>query len=142
MLEIAVVAIVVVLFGFFMLMPRKSAMGSKQKEIAPAQYQTDFVQAKRSHLLLDVRTPEEFAGGHIAGARNIALQALPKRLAEVPRDRPVVIYCRSGNRSGQAMRLLQQAGYDDLYDLGGIMQWNAQGQPTQRQPSNIASRAA
>jgi rhodanese-related sulfurtransferase len=131
MLGITVFAVVVVLVGFFLLMSRKSAMSTMQQEIAPAQYLADFVQAGRKHLLLDVRTPEEFAGGHIAGARNIALQALPKRLAEVPRDRPVVIYCRSGNRSKQAMRLMKQAGYSDLYDLGGIMQWSAQGQPLQ-----------
>jgi rhodanese-related sulfurtransferase len=77
-----------------------------------------------------VRTPAEFASGHIAGARNIAVQVLPQRLSEIPKDKPVVIYCRSGNRSKQAMRYLSQAGYNDLYDLGGIMAWQAQGLPT------------
>lgn len=75
-------------------------------------------------LLLDVRTREEFAERHLPGAVNIPVQELDKRMAEVgAKDKPVVIYCRSGRRSAQAATMLQKAGYQKLLDLGGIDNW-------------------
>ena len=53
------------------------------------------------------------------------------RLSEVPQDKPVVLYCRSGNRSGQAAQILEQAGYTQIYDLGGIVAWAEQGYPVE-----------
>ncbi len=97
--------------------------------ISPQQYKADF--AGTPHLLLDVRTPEEFAGGHIAGAVNISLQTLPQRLETLPKDQPIVLYCRSGNRSNQAAQIMARAGFTQLYDLGGIIDWRAQGYPVQ-----------
>ena len=72
-------------------------------------------------FLLDVRTPEEFTAGHIEGATNIPLDQLGGRLGDVPSG-AVVVYCRSGNRSGQAATLLCDAGYD-VYDLGPMTAW-------------------
>ena len=69
-------------------------------------------------LLLDVRTPPEFAGGHIPGARNIPLDDLRRRLAEVPKGRPVVAYCQVGQRGYLATRILMQHGYA-VSNLGG-----------------------
>lgn len=97
-------------------------------KISPADYQSKFG-AGSEHLLLDVRTPEEFATGHIHGAVNIPVQSLPDRLNEVPRDEPIVVYCHSGNRSGQAALFLDQSGYTQIYDLGGINTWEKQGYP-------------
>ena len=75
-------------------------------------------------LLVDVRTTEEFAVGHIAGALNIPVQGLEKRMRELdPKDRPIVLYCRSGNRSARALRLLQEAGFSHVYDLGAQSRW-------------------
>ncbi len=99
-------------------------------KIAPADYQTQFG-VGAEHLLVDVRTPEEFASGHIAGAVNIPVDELAQRLSEVPQDKPVVLYCRSGNRSGQAAQMLDQAGYTQIYDLGGIVAWAEQGFPVE-----------
>jgi phage shock protein E len=99
--------------------------------IGPHEYQAQFAEAGRSHLLLDVRTPEEFAGGHIPGSVNISLQTLAQRLDEIPRNQPVVIYCRVGNRSAEAAEILQTAGYREVYDLGGIVGWAARGYPVQ-----------
>ena len=71
-------------------------------------------------LLLDVRTPGEFAGGHIEGALNIPVQELGTRVSEVgPTSRPVVVYCRSGGRSCAAAGILSQAGYE-VVDVGGM----------------------
>lgn len=108
--------------------PEGTRIATHQR-INPAQYQATFVQPHKSHLLVDVRTPEEFAGGHIPGAINISLQSLPQRMKELPQDQPIVVYCRSGSRSATATQLLTRAGYTDLYDLGGIIAWNAQRLP-------------
>lgn len=99
-------------------------------KIAPADYQSKFG-AGSDHILIDVRTPEEFASGHIPGSVNIPVDSLGQRLSEVPQDKPVVLYCRSGNRSNQAAQILDQAGYTQIYDLGGIVTWQQQGYPVQ-----------
>lgn len=99
--------------------------------IGPQQYQSEFAEAGTPHLLVDVRTPQEFNSGYIEGAVNIPLQNLTQRLDEIPADQPVVLYCRSGNRSSTAARMLTNAGYDQVYDLGGVIDWQAQGLPLQ-----------
>ncbi len=74
--------------------------------------------------LLDVRTPGEFAGGHLPGAVNIPLGELSKRTSEVGGpESAVVVYCLSGMRSGQAARLLKQAGFRQVADLGAMSRW-------------------
>lgn len=99
------------------------------ESIRPQEYQERFVTGKEKHILLDVRTSEEVRGGKIPGAKHIALQVLEQRLSDLPKDRPIVIYCRSGNRSRTAADVLVRAGYTQLYDLGGIMQWQMAGLP-------------
>src|SRR5574338_605113 len=79
--------------------------------------------------MLDVRQPEELAEklGHIAGAQCIPLNQLKDRLAEVPRDRPVVSVCHAGMRSGQATVILRQAGFPRVANLrGGMLLWQQQ----------------
>jgi phage shock protein E len=71
-------------------------------------------------VIIDVRTPEEFRDGAYPGARNIPVGNLGARLAEIPRDRPLVLYCASGARSGSAARALKQAGYLDVINAGGL----------------------
>jgi phage shock protein E len=70
--------------------------------------------------IVDVRTPREFQGGAYPGAVNIPLQVLGARLRELPKNRPVVVYCASGMRSASAARLLRRAGYDDVVNAGGL----------------------
>lgn len=71
-------------------------------------------------LLLDVRTPGEYAAGHVDGAVNIPVQELGARIREVgPTSRKVVVYCRSGARSASATGMLRVAGYD-VTDVGGM----------------------
>jgi len=83
----------------------------------------------QTHVLIDVRTPEEFASGHIQGAIDIPVEELSDRLSEVPHDIPIVVYCRTGNRSATAAQILVKAGYVPVYDLGGIQSWIAAGYP-------------
>lgn len=73
--------------------------------------------------LLDVRSDGEWAEGHLEGAVLIPIDQLAGRLAEIPRDRPVVVYCRSGSRSARGTALLREAGYD-ARDLGGMREWD------------------
>ena len=74
-------------------------------------------------LLLDVRTPAEFRDRHLDGAVNIPVQELAGRVRELgAKERPIVVYCRSGARSASAATLMKNAGYE-VVDIGGIGNW-------------------
>jgi phage shock protein E len=76
-------------------------------------------------MILDVRTPAEYASGHIDNAVNIPVQQLPQRLHELgDLHAPIIIYCRSGARSAQASSILKAAGYDNLHDIGPMSAWS------------------
>jgi rhodanese-related sulfurtransferase len=83
-------------------------------------------------LVLDVRSPEEFAQGHVPGAVNIPQDQVALRLAEVPKDKDVVMYCRSGRRTALAAEVLSANGYTRLSHLEGDMNaWMEKGRPIQ-----------
>ncbi len=73
-------------------------------------------------VVIDVRTPAEFAEGHLEGAVNIDLQsgAFEQQVGELPADGSYVVYCRSGNRSAQAKGIMQQLGFAEVVDAGGL----------------------
>jgi len=74
--------------------------------------------------LVDVRTPAEYSGGHIDGAVNIPLNQVESRIADFgERSSPIVLYCRSGARSGKALQILQSKGFTQVHNLGGIGNW-------------------
>jgi rhodanese-related sulfurtransferase len=75
---------------------------------------------ERTPLLLDVRTPKEFAAGHIPGATNIPVDELRSRLGELPRDRPITAYCQVGQRGYLAVRILRQTGFQAANLAGGF----------------------
>lgn len=80
--------------------------------------------------VLDVRTPAEFAAGHLPGAVNIDIEggAFSEQIADLPKDGEYFVYCRSGNRSGVATDEMADAGFTKLYDLqGGVGAWQAAG---------------
>ncbi len=68
--------------------------------------------------LVDVRSPQEFNAGALPGAVNIPLQSLPENTHVIDRDKGVVLYCASGQRSEMAKRFLQQSGYRNVHNLG------------------------
>jgi len=103
--------------------------------LSPADYKRDYVDQNVAHQLIDVRTPAEFAEGHLAGALNVPLQDLARQLGKIKRNQPVMLYCRSGNRSGMALQQLRSAGYADLYNLGGFGELAAQGLPVKQRPA-------
>lgn len=76
--------------------------------------------------IIDVRTPEEYADGHLSGSTMIDFYEadFADRIAGLDRDTPYLIYCRSGNRSGQTRELMEELGFTDVRDLdGGIVAW-------------------
>lgn len=108
---IGIVAVLVV--GYFLFMRGGDVTGSEARRLVEG-----------GARLIDVRTRDEFAAGHIAGAVNIPVQELDRRMGELePKDVPVVVYCRSGNRSGRATRVLKSAGYARVHDLGAMSRW-------------------
>jgi phage shock protein E len=71
--------------------------------------------------VIDVRTPEEFSGNHYPDAINVPLNELPQRLGEIKLMKlPIVVYCRSGNRSEMAVSILKQNGLIKVYNGGGL----------------------
>jgi phage shock protein E len=72
-------------------------------------------------VVIDVRTVGEFESGHLEGALNIPVQEIARvDLSFVKKDQPVVVYCRSGNRSGSAQQILQSKGYNQVHNGGGL----------------------
>lgn len=84
-------------------------------------------------VVLDVRTPEEFSEGHLEGAVMIDFYRddFADELAELDPDVPYLLYCRSGNRSGQTAQLMKDLGFTDVADIdGGIVSWTDSNLPT------------
>ena len=86
-------------------------------------------------LGVDVRRPAERESGHIAGSVSLPLNHLPERVSELPRDRPLLVYCAGGYRSSIAASLLQQHGFTDVSEIaGGMAAWQAAQLPVRVSP--------
>ncbi len=89
--------------------------------------------ANKKVYLLDVRTPAEFSQGRIPGAVLIPVNEVERRIGEIPRNRPVVVYCAVGSRSGFVAGFLSQKGYREVYNVtDGIVGWYRNGFPVSR----------
>ncbi|NIS33941.1 MAG: rhodanese-like domain-containing protein, partial [Actinobacteria bacterium] len=91
-----------------------------------------------AYTVLDVRGAAEYAAGHVPGALNIAHTRLAERLDEVPRDKPVMTYCRSGNRAAAAAALLAREGYDVTLVDGLIDSWKGHTQKESKASAGVA----
>ena len=99
----------------------------------------EWLQEDRDFLLLDIRSVSEFGQGMIPRGEPMPMHLLPLRINELPRDRDIVLYCRSGARSAQACAFLQQQGFGNVYNLSaGIMGWARQGLPLVEPPEAVA----
>ena len=88
--------------------------------------------AEAGVITLDVRTPIEFAEGHIKGARLIDFQSgnFENEIAALDKNATYAVYCRSGNRSGQAVKVMQDAGFSNVFNMnGGVIDWANAGLP-------------
>lgn len=90
---------------------------------APAAHAIDHREAfEKGAIIVDVRTPAEFASGHLEGAVNIPVDALASRVGELPADKTVIVYCRSGRRSAAAASFLEEQGRE-VIDIGTMANW-------------------
>ncbi|MBQ9057687.1 MAG: rhodanese-like domain-containing protein [Atopobiaceae bacterium] len=87
-----------------------------------------MMESESDYVIVDVRTAAEFAEGHIPDALNIPVETIGSAdIAELPnKDQLILVYCRSGNRSRQASAMLAQAGYTNVIDFGGIINWTGE----------------
>ena len=84
-------------------------------------------------FLLDVREPDEYAAGHIPGITLIPVGDVAARLSELPRDKEIIVTCRTGNRSGSVADLLRDQGFTNVHTMtGGIVAWQEAGYPVER----------
>ena len=88
----------------------------------------DMMRRNDNHIIVDVRTVEEYEEGHIPGAICIPVETIgkekPEKLWDL--DRIILIYCRSGNHSKQAAQKLLEIGYTNIYEFGGIIDWKGE----------------
>ena len=87
-----------------------------------------MMQEQTDYLIVDVRRPDEFAEGHIAGAINVPSDDITDEMPELlpDKDQTLLIYCRSGNRSKEASKKLADIGYTNVYEFGGINTWEGE----------------
>lgn len=92
-----------------------------------------LIDKTKNAFILDVRTPQERDQGYIAGSRLIPIDTIERRLAEIPKNRPVIVYCAVGSRSRVVAQGLSRLGYPEVYNMrDGIMGWYKNGYPVQR----------
>ncbi|MBN1249861.1 MAG: rhodanese-like domain-containing protein [Anaerolineae bacterium] len=112
-----------------------AAVGQASRALEPLQLGEEVTPKVVAELVadgevavIDVREDWEYEEGHILGAKLIPLASLQDRVDEIPTDKPVILVCRSGNRSGQAYRYLSGAGFDNVHNMrGGMIAWEASG---------------
>jgi rhodanese-related sulfurtransferase len=125
-------AAVVVVIAAVAFLPRGNSSGAPA--IASLPREISVAQAKEKYdsgaFLLDVRQPEEWNEYHVPGATLIPLGELASRVDELPKDREIVVVCRSGNRSQEGRDILLNAGFDQVTSMaGGLIDWRAAGYP-------------
>jgi rhodanese-related sulfurtransferase len=124
----AVIVIAGAAYYYFTQMRPGGSSGYGNVDVGEAR---DLIVEKADLVILDVRTTPEFDSGHLEGAINIPVEELSQRLSELNQKDELLVYCRTGNRSTTAVRILRENGYDRIYHMdGGIAAWNAAGFPT------------
>ncbi|OZB94211.1 rhodanese-like domain-containing protein [Paenibacillus sp. XY044] len=114
--------VVIALFGWSVFTRLKPVKGLRNLN---AQEFSNELKKPGKPILIDVREPSEFEGGFIAGSQNMPLSQLPGLLTEIPKDQPVLLYCRSGMRSKSAAKMLLKNGHKQIGHLqGGLGAWN------------------
>ena len=113
----------------------EEAVASEEKEVSEVndisiEEVYEIISTNQDYVILDVRTPKEFNEGHIECAVLIPVDELEGRLDELPVDKPIITYCKSGGRSRNAANILVENGFTRVYDVGGITDWIDNGYPT------------
>lgn len=119
-----------IVFVCLVLLAAISGCVAEEKPPEKAQYTDITIQQAKEMIaggevfILDVRTQQEYDEGRINGSTLIPVQVLDKRLSEIPKDKKILVYCRTGHRSAQASEILVNNGFKDVYNMkGGIEEW-------------------
>ncbi|MCF7569215.1 rhodanese-like domain-containing protein [Sabulilitoribacter arenilitoris] len=123
-----ILVLILLLISILVIFSCSKRLPSKAKLISAEDMQSLLKQD--SVLLIDVRTPKEFNAGHIKNALNINFFAptFTEDIKAIDKEKPVILYCRSGKRSAKSAKKFIEAGFTDLYNLdGGIIKWKLEG---------------
>lgn len=111
--NILFIALMALAVGYFFFAQRNNISGADAHKLV-----------EQGARLVDVRSPGEFAGGHLEGAINIPVQDIERRMSELePKTQPIVVYCASGMRSSRAAGILKNAGFARVENLGSMNRW-------------------
>ncbi|MBO5376718.1 MAG: rhodanese-like domain-containing protein [Bacilli bacterium] len=116
----------IILIGVLLIMILCGCSNNKNEESTKIDYTRAKTMLANGALLLDVRTTQEYEEKHIENAVLLSVDEISKENAELiipTKDTTVIVYCRSGNRSNQALNVLKNLGYTNVYDLGSINNW-------------------
>jgi rhodanese-related sulfurtransferase len=108
----------------FVLVLTGCSSSSSAADLSVTEFSTKIAEA--GVITLDVRTPGEFNDGHIEGALLIDFQSgnFENEIESLDKNQTYAVYCRSGSRSGQAVKVMREAGFNDIYNLdGGVIDW-------------------
>jgi thioredoxin len=122
-------ALINLLFIGFLFVSCNGQTNAKYESIAPMNF-AEKIKTTTQAAIIDVRSPEEFAGQHIDNAINIDWNGdnFDKKIGKYDKSKPIFVYCMSGGRSKKAAEKLSELGFTKIYELqGGIMKWNAAG---------------
>ena len=112
---------------------------SEAQEVAPERL-AEMIEAGEVQLI-DVRDDDEHAAGHIPGSRHVPISLLSAEAGSIDRERPVVLYCRGGNRSPLAAQALAASGFDASNLAGGLLAWAEEGRPLEPEGGTVAERS-
>lgn len=116
----------------FMAVMSHFALAQSVKKLDPQNFDKKLKESKEA-ILIDVRTPAEYAQGHLANAVSIDIYAndFKSRIGKLDKTKPVFVYCKAGSRSGSAVNIMEEMGFKEIYDLsGGIIGWQQANKPT------------
>ena len=118
-----------IIFGMVFFLATLSCINEeKAVMVTPEEMQT--ILHSEDVQLIDVRTPEEYSDGHIENSQNIDFKSpnFAEDILVLDKSKPVIVYCKSGKRSGNSSKILMKAGFVKVYDLeGGILEWKEKG---------------
>jgi rhodanese-related sulfurtransferase len=110
------------------------AQAQSVKKLDPQNFEKKLKESKEA-ILIDVRTPGEYAQGHLANATLIDINSddFKSRVAKLNKSKPVFVYCKAGSRSGSAVDIMEDMGFKEIYDLsGGITAWQKANKPIEK----------
>lgn len=130
---LAAAAVAAVAAGLLLVRGTASAEALTTLDVAALHQAMNDAAADDGITLVDVREPYEYDGGHVPGALSMPLGRVVSLAADLPKDQPLWVICRSGNRSLQAAEALVEAGFQDVRNVdGGMISWQAAGYPVER----------